>query len=63
MEAQGRSSLSHCVVRFTALSRRQQELAELKLDHQRVLRDHETILALIDALAGTVLAARRTRQA
>ncbi|MGQ2907761.1 MAG: PAS-domain containing protein [Aliihoeflea sp.] len=50
MEAQGRSSLSHCVVRFSALSRRQRELAELQLDHQRVLRDHETILALIDAL-------------
>lgn len=50
MEVHGRSSLSHCVVRFSALSRRQRELAELQLDHQRVLRDHETILALIDVL-------------
>ncbi len=50
LEAHGRWSLSHCVLRFGALSRHQQELAELKLDHQTLLREHSTLLELINSL-------------
>ena len=50
LEVQGRSSLSHCLVRFASVAKRQQEFAELKLDHQRLVRDHETTLALLDSV-------------
>jgi len=49
-EVQGRKSALHSIVRFLSLSVVQAENARLKLDHQRLQADYESILGLINAL-------------
>ena len=47
---QGRKTAQHVIVRFLSLSETQRSQARLKLENQRLLGDHETMLGLIDAL-------------
>jgi signal transduction histidine kinase len=50
IETQGRQSAQHAIVRFSSLTDTQRMHARLKLEHQRLAADHETILGLINAL-------------
>nr|WP_245260906.1 PAS domain-containing sensor histidine kinase [Chelativorans sp. J32] len=49
-EVQGRKSALHAIVRFLSLSAVQAENARLKLEHQRLRADQESMLGLINAL-------------
>ncbi|HTV67486.1 MAG TPA: ATP-binding protein [Rhizobiaceae bacterium] len=51
VETQGRKTAQHVIVRFTALSETQRAHARLKLEHQRLAADQETILGLVNALS------------
>ena len=50
LEAQGRKTASHVLVRFTSLSENLRTQARLKLENQRLAADHDTLFGLIDAL-------------
>ncbi|RUM98560.1 PAS domain-containing sensor histidine kinase [Pseudaminobacter arsenicus] len=50
LEAQGRKSPFHVILRFVSLSETQRSQARLRLENQQLSADHETILGLIDAL-------------
>ena len=50
LDVQGRKSAAHGIVRFVSLSETQRNLARLKLEHQRVAAEHDTMLGLFDAL-------------
>jgi signal transduction histidine kinase len=50
LEVQGRKSAAHVIVRFLSLSENQRMLARLRLDNQRLVENHETMLGLVDAL-------------
>lgn len=50
LEAQGRKSALHAVVRFLSLSETQRQNARLKLEHQRILQDHQSLLDLAEVL-------------
>src|SRR5690606_30937318 len=50
LEAMGRKTAFHAAIRFLSLSDVQKEHARLKLEHQRLLGDNESLLALADAL-------------
>ncbi|MGB3387687.1 MAG: ATP-binding protein [Pseudaminobacter sp.] len=50
LEAQGRKSPFHVILRFVSLSETQRSQARLRLENQRLAADHETMLGLIDAL-------------
>ncbi|WEX09430.1 PAS domain-containing sensor histidine kinase [Chelativorans sp. AA-79] len=50
LEVQGRKSALHSIIRFISLSTVQAENARLRLEHQRLQADHESILGLVDAL-------------
>lgn len=51
LEVQGRTATMHSAVRFLALTEARREHARLKLDHQGLLGDHETLLDLVNALS------------
>lgn len=50
LEIQGRKSAAHSIVRFVSLSEAHRNLARLKLEHQQVAAEHDTMLGLFDAL-------------
>lgn len=50
VEAQGRKTASHVIVRFVSLSDVHRSLARLKLENQRLSGDYESMLGLIEAL-------------
>ena len=50
LEIQGRKGAAHGIVRFVSLSEAQRNLARLKLEHQRVSAEHDTVLGLFDVL-------------
>jgi signal transduction histidine kinase len=50
LDVQGRKSAAHAIVRFISLSETQRNLARLRLEHQQVATEHDTMLGLFDAL-------------
>lgn len=50
LEAQGRAVASHVAVRFVSLSQERRDHAELKLAHQRLKTESDSLRGLIDAL-------------
>ena len=50
LEVQGRKSAAHIIVRFLSLSETQRMQARLKLENQRLVADHDSMLGLIEAL-------------
>ena len=50
LEAQGRKTAQHLIVRFVSLSDIHRGNARLKVENQRLSAEHDTLLGLIDAL-------------
>ena len=50
LEAQGRAAASHVAVRFVSLSQERRDHAELRLQHQRLRVEADSLLGLLDAL-------------
>ncbi|WP_295811550.1 PAS domain-containing sensor histidine kinase [uncultured Nitratireductor sp.] len=50
LEAQGRKSAQHAVLRFVSLSGLREEHARLKLEQQNLLSERTTVMGLLDAL-------------
>src|SRR5690606_10249273 len=50
LEVQGRRSAFHSVVRFASLTAAQAEHARLKLEHEQLRADQDSILGLVNAL-------------
>ena len=51
LEVQGRRSAAFTIVRFLSLTETERRFARLRLEHQRLLAQHEAVLGLVDALA------------
>jgi len=50
LEAQGRKTAQHVIVRFFSLSETHRSTARLKMENQRLAGEHETLLGLVDTL-------------
>lgn len=50
LEVQGRKSALHSMIRFVSLTAAQTEHARLKLEHEQIVADHQSILGLVNAL-------------
>jgi signal transduction histidine kinase len=50
LDAHGRKSAAHIIVRFVSLSETQRSQARLKLENQQLAEDHDTMLGLFGAL-------------
>ena len=67
LEAQGRKTAQHVIVRFVSLSDIHRSNARLKVDNQRLAGEHETLLGLLEALStnrgnGIAAMARKIRE-